>query len=160
MGRKPKRRRRQQLRGLLETFLRCDADAFDRMLARMADGLEAFNERGILLVQVGRRVRVCEYGAINGNVGVVTGEKTIGQIKQLFRHLPADHKIGCVQIIAGSGSDCSALLEFIAGCARRLHFTATVMPSPKPQPMIFSEFFTIIDRRVKMHGGVATRWTS
>lgn len=97
---------------------------------------------------------------INGNPGVTTGEKTIAQVRKLFRDLPADHGIGHVQIVAGEGSDCDALVKFITRCARRSHFSVAVMPSPNPQQMIFSKFFTNIDRRVKMHGGVSVGWTT
>jgi hypothetical protein len=135
--------------------------SLDRMLTKMADSdVVAFNTRDILLVQAGARIRMCEYGAIDGNLGVMTGEKTLQQIKKLFRHLPADHGIGHVQIVAGEGSDCDALVKCLSKCARRSHFTATVMTPPNSQQIIFSKFFITIDRRVKAHGAISLGWTS
>jgi hypothetical protein len=98
--------------------------------------------------------------SIDGNLGVVTGEKSVQQIRKLFRHLPPDHGIANVHIIAGIDSDCGALVKFMAECARRSHFTITVMPLPNPQQMIFNRFFITVERRVKAHGGVSIGWTS
>ena len=65
--------------------------------------------RSVLLVQLGKRVRLCEYGFFDGAARVVTAERPVGQVKRLFKELAADYGIGHVQIIIGDGSDCDAL---------------------------------------------------
>jgi len=137
------------------------SDGFGQMLAKLAAGdVALLQTRDVLLVQAGNRVRMCEYGMINGDAGVVTGEKSVQQIRKLFRHLPPDHVIGHVLIVAGIDSDCDALVKFMSKCARRSHFTMTVMAPPNSQQLIFSRFFITVDRRVKAHGGISLGWTS
>jgi hypothetical protein len=74
------------------------ADAFGRMLEKLADGGLPAQMRDVLLVQFGKRVRLCEYGYFDGAPRVVTVERPVSQVKRLFKELSAHYDIAHVQI--------------------------------------------------------------